>query len=175
MGLAVGVLASKFLLSSSSKAQKSVDAEPTAKGKRVAVVLAGCGVNDGAEITEAVSTLVHCSAVGASTDCFAPDMDQFHVIDHAKGKVSEGEKRNVMVEAARISRGKISPLASLKVDDYDAILIPGGFGAAKNLCNHATVAQGDGSKMVVVSLRDMRLCECFLHIFKVGSFICEGD
>ena len=115
---------------------------------KVAVVLAGCGVFDGSELTEATSTLIHLSAAGVEYECFAPNKDQFHALDHTTGD-EMAVPRNVMVEAARISRGAISPLGDLKSEDFSALFIPGGFGAAKNLCNHATVAQGDPSKLVV--------------------------
>ena len=120
----------------------------TAAGKKIAVVLSGCGVYDGAEATEAVATLVHLSRAGAEVSCYAPDKPQFHVIDHTKGAPIE-EGRNVMTESARISRGAISPLGELREEEFAALVIPGGFGAAKNLCNHATVAQGDASKLEV--------------------------
>ena len=41
--------------------------------------------------------------------------------------------RNVLVESARIARGNISPLSTLSATSYDAVVFPGGFGAAKNL------------------------------------------
>jgi enhancing lycopene biosynthesis protein 2 len=104
---------------------------------KVAVVLAGCGVYDGAEINEAVLTLLSLEQQGASYQCFAPDMEQMHVINHLSGEPMAGERRNVLVEAARIARGNIKALGALKVEDFDALLVPGGFGAAKNLCNFA--------------------------------------
>lgn len=104
--------------------------------KRVAVVLAGCGVYDGSEIHEASAVLVHLSRGGASVNMFAPNVDQMHVIDHLKGAPSE-EKRNVLVESARLARGNIQDLSKLSVKEHDAIIFPGGFGAAKNLCTWA--------------------------------------
>ena len=104
---------------------------------RVAVVLSGCGVYDGAEINEAVLTLLSLEQQGATYQCFAPDIEQMHVINHLTGEPVEGETRNVMVEAARIARGNVLDLAGAKAADYDALLVPGGFGAAKNLCNFA--------------------------------------
>jgi enhancing lycopene biosynthesis protein 2 len=105
--------------------------------KKIAVLLAGSGVYDGSEIHEAVMTLHAIEAQGASYQCFAPDIEQMHVIDHKSGDVA-GEKRNVLVESARIARGKVEPLASYRAEDYDALVLPGGFGAAKNLCTFAT-------------------------------------
>lgn len=112
---------------------------------KVAVVLAGCGVYDGAEINEAVLTLLCLEQQGASYQCFAPDMEQMHVINHLTGEPSEGESRNVLVEAARIARGNIVALSEADVADFDALLVPGGFGAAKNLSNFAVA----GAEMAV--------------------------
>ncbi|CAG07314.1 unnamed protein product, partial [Tetraodon nigroviridis] len=108
----------------------------TRMGKRVAVVLAGCGVYDGSEIHEASAVLVHLSRGGASVSMFAPNVEQMHVINHLAGKPSE-EKRNVLVESARLARGNIQDLSNLSVKDHDAVIFPGGFGAAKNLCTWA--------------------------------------
>lgn len=102
----------------------------------VAVVLAGCGKADGSEIHEAVSCLIHLSRHGAEYRCFAPDKPQADVVNHATGTPAQ-ETRNVMVEAARISRGEISPLSKLDPSRFDAVVFPGGFGAAKNLCTFA--------------------------------------
>lgn len=104
---------------------------------RIAVILCGSGRGDGSEITEAVSTLVHLSRAGASYRCFALNAPQHHVINHATGEVEPGQTRNQMVEAARISRGEISDLATLNASDFDGVIFPGGFGAAKNLCTFA--------------------------------------
>jgi enhancing lycopene biosynthesis protein 2 len=104
--------------------------------KKIGVLLSGCGVFDGAEIHEAVLTLLFLDRAGASAVCMAPNVEQFHVIDHLKQHETD-EKRNVLVESARIARGEIQDLASVKADDIDALIIPGGFGAAKNLSNFA--------------------------------------
>ena len=104
---------------------------------RVAVVLSGCGVYDGSEIYESVCTLLALERAGAEVQCFAPDVEQLHVINHLTGDVMVGETRNVLVEAARICRGQIRDVADAKVADFDALLVPGGFGAAKNLCDFA--------------------------------------
>lgn len=105
--------------------------------KKVAVVLAGCGFLDGAEIHEAVLTLLALDRAGAEIVCAAPDVGQAHVVDHAKGEPAAGEQRNVLVEAARIARGNIVPLAKLDAKSVDAAIFPGGYGAAKNLCTWA--------------------------------------
>jgi len=104
--------------------------------KNIAVVLSGCGVYDGAEIHESTLTLLAIAQQGAAYQCFAPDIPQAHVVNHLTGDEMD-EKRNVLVEAARIARGNIKPLSEYKPADYDAIIFPGGFGAAKNLCTFA--------------------------------------
>ena len=104
--------------------------------KKFAVILSGCGVFDGAEIHEAVLTLLAIDKAGASSQCFAPDVWQHHVVNHVTGN-EMAEKRNVLVESARIARGKIKPLTGFHASDFDALIFPGGFGAAKNLCNWA--------------------------------------
>ena len=106
--------------------------------KRVAVVLSGCGVYDGAEVYEAVLSLLHLSQAGAQVQCFAPDMPQLHVVNHLTGEVAAGETRNVLVEAARVVRGQIKPVTAARAEDFDALIVPGGFGAAKNLCDFAS-------------------------------------
>ncbi|MBC8445247.1 MAG: isoprenoid biosynthesis glyoxalase ElbB [Rhodospirillaceae bacterium] len=102
----------------------------------IAVVLSGCGVYDGAEIHESTLTLLALDRQGAAYQCFAPNIDQAHVINHLNGEVA-GENRNVLVEAARIARGEIKDLIKFDAADYDAIIFPGGFGAAKNLSSFA--------------------------------------
>jgi enhancing lycopene biosynthesis protein 2 len=104
--------------------------------KKVAVVLSGCGFLDGAEITEAVSTLISLSEAGCETMCFAPNQD-FKATAHY-GTNESTESRNALVEAARIARGKIQDLKELQEKDFDAIVFPGGFGAALNLSSWAT-------------------------------------
>ena len=105
--------------------------------KKVGVVLSGCGVLDGAEIHEAVITMLALDRQGAEMVLCAPDRDQLHVINHLTGEVVEGERRNVLVEAARIARGAICDVAEVTADELDALILPGGFGAAKNLCDFA--------------------------------------
>lgn len=104
--------------------------------KKFAVVLSGCGVFDGAEIHEATLSLLAIAQAGAEYEIFAPDIAQYHVINHITGKEMD-EKRNVLIESARIARGKISPLSMFKAASFDALLFPGGFGAAKNLSSLA--------------------------------------
>lgn len=103
---------------------------------RVGIVLSGCGVFDGSEIHEAVSIILALDRRGAQVTFFAPNIPQAQVIDHLTGKPLT-EKRNVLVESARIARGKIRDVATASADELDAVIFPGGFGAAKNLCDFA--------------------------------------
>lgn len=105
--------------------------------KKIGVVLSGCGVYDGSEIHETVLTLLALSRQGADVICFAPDKTQADVINHLTGEPM-AESRNVLIEAARIVRGDIHPLAQADAAELDALIVPGGFGAAKNLSTFAT-------------------------------------
>lgn len=105
--------------------------------KRVAVVLSGCGYLDGAEIYESVSTLLALDLADAEVTCFAPDKNQMHVVHHTTQTPMEGETRNVLTESSRLARGQIKPLSEAKMENFDALVFPGGFGAAKNLCDYA--------------------------------------
>ena len=109
---------------------------------KVGVILSGCGHRDGTEIREAVLTLLALDRAGAEAVCFAPDMPQNRVVDHYRGKVVPGETRNVLVEAARIARGKIADLKTAKAKDLDAVILPGGYGAALNLSSFAEAGAG---------------------------------
>lgn len=104
---------------------------------KVAVILSGCGYLDGAEIQESVFTLYFLDLAGAQVQCFAPDRDQMHVVDHLSGEPTS-ESRNVLVESARIARGAVQELSKLDMDDFDALVMPGGYGVAKNLSEFAT-------------------------------------
>lgn len=104
--------------------------------KKAAVILSGCGVYDGAEIHESVLALLALDEAGVSYQCLAPDIPQAHVIDHTIGQPT-GETRNVLKEAARIARGDIAALSEADPANFDLVIMPGGFGAAKNLSNFA--------------------------------------
>lgn len=104
--------------------------------KKIGVVLSGCGVYDGTEIHEAVITLLAIARNGAQAVCFAPDKIQSEVINHLTGEAM-AERRNVLLEAARITRGEVRPLVQAQAAELDALIVPGGFGAAKNLSNFA--------------------------------------
>jgi enhancing lycopene biosynthesis protein 2 len=104
--------------------------------KKFAVILAGCGNRDGAEIHESVMTLYAIAKAGSDYEVFAPDVNQHHVINHYTGQPTN-ETRNVLVESARIARGKIRPLSEFNAPDFDILMFAGGFGVAKNLCTYA--------------------------------------
>jgi enhancing lycopene biosynthesis protein 2 len=104
--------------------------------KKFAIILAGSGVYDGSEIHEATLTMLAIMQHGGVYQCFAPNVDQHHVVNHLTGN-QMSETRNVLVESARIARGNVKNINELKVDDFDALVLPGGFGVAKNLCNYA--------------------------------------
>ncbi|MCX6223441.1 MAG: isoprenoid biosynthesis glyoxalase ElbB [Bacteroidia bacterium] len=104
--------------------------------KRFAVILAGCGNKDGAEIHESVMTLYAIARTGSSYEVFAPDVNQYHVINHYTGQPSN-ETRNVLIESARIARGNIHPLSEFNAQKFDILMFAGGFGVAKNLCTYA--------------------------------------
>ena len=104
--------------------------------KKVGVLLSGCGVNDGAEIHESVITMLALDRAGAEMVLMAPNIDQMHVVNHYTGQEMD-EYRNVLVESSRIARGNIKDMAEISANDMDALIIPGGFGVAKNLCDYA--------------------------------------
>lgn len=133
---------------------------------KIAVVLAGCGHRDGAEIREAVLALLYLDQQGAEVSIFAPDIEQADVVNHLTGKTVE-EKRNVLVEAARIARGDIADLATAKAKDFDGLVLPGGFGAAKNLSNLASKG-----KDATVNAELQRLLNEFADAGKPIGAIC---
>ncbi|MCH1920329.1 isoprenoid biosynthesis glyoxalase ElbB [Shewanella sp. A3A] len=135
--------------------------------KKIAVLLSGCGVFDGSEIHEAVLTLLALAKAGASYQCFAPDIAQLHVINHAAGAVAATETRNVLVESARIARGDIKATTELDLSEFDGLVIPGGFGAAKNLCDFAV----NGAAAQVSPLVAEFIGQ-FIAAKKVVGFIC---
>lgn len=135
--------------------------------KKVAVILSGCGVYDGAEIHESVLTILALENAGAEYQCFAPDVPQRHVVNHLTGEVDESDSRNVLVESARITRGAISDLATINPDEFDALIIPGGFGVAKNLCSFAV--EGADSQVNEVVLK---ACKAFAEKNKTAGYAC---
>ncbi|WP_028772478.1 isoprenoid biosynthesis glyoxalase ElbB [Shewanella waksmanii] len=134
--------------------------------KKVAVILSGCGVFDGAEITESVLTLLHIAKAGASYQCFAPDIEQMHTLNHLTGE-EMSPNRNVLVESARIARGDIKALGELNCNEFDALILPGGFGAAKNLSDFAVNgAQASVQAEVLAS------CQAFAEAKKPAGYMC---
>ena len=103
---------------------------------KIGVLLSGCGVNDGSEIHETVITMLALDRADVETHLMAPNIDQMHVINHYTGQEMD-EFRNVLVESARIARGDIKDMAEVTGGDLDALIIPGGFGVAKNLSDYA--------------------------------------
>lgn len=134
--------------------------------KKVAVILSGCGVYDGAEIHESVITLLRLDQRGANVQCFAPNIVQLHVINHLTGEPMP-ESRNVLVESARIARGQIKDIREAKVEDFDALIVPGGFGAAKNLSTFAT----EGAACTVQA-DVLALAEAFAEAGKPIGLMC---
>lgn len=123
---------------------------------KVGVLLSGCGFKDGAEIHESVLTLLALDRAGAEVRCFAPDVDQAGVVDHLRGKPAPGERRNVLVESARIARGRVADVREAHAKDLDALVLPGGFGAANNLGTVGTKgAAGTLNADVARLLREM--------------------
>jgi len=135
--------------------------------KTTAVILSGCGVFDGSEIHEAVLTLLALDRAGARTVCAAPDIAQYQTVNHFTRQPVPGETRRVLAESARIARGNIVPLAQLKMDGVDAVILPGGFGAAQNLCDFGRKgADFTVHSEVAAFLRQVRLAG------KPMGFIC---
>jgi enhancing lycopene biosynthesis protein 2 len=125
--------------------------------KQVAVILCGSGYLDGSEIREAVGVLWALSRHDVHVQCFALDEPQREVVNHLTGESVAGESRNQLEESARIARGDVKPLSTLAVSEYDALLMPGGFGAAKNLCTFALEgSRGSVNKQVAQVLREMK-------------------
>ncbi|QCG65479.1 isoprenoid biosynthesis glyoxalase ElbB [Pseudomonas veronii] len=134
--------------------------------KKIAVILSGCGVYDGAEIHESVITLLRLDQRGAQVQCFAPDIAQLHVINHLTGEEMP-ESRNVLVESARIARGDVKDIREANAEDFDALIVPGGFGAAKNLSNFASTGAGCSLNPQVLAL-----AEAFAEAGKPLGLIC---
>jgi enhancing lycopene biosynthesis protein 2 len=109
------------------------------RAPRIGVLLSGCGFLDGSEIHESVLTLLHLDRAGATAICMAPRGPQLHVVDHATAEQQGGGTRDMLVESARIARGQIRDVAEVRAGDLDGMILPGGFGAAKNLCDFAAV------------------------------------
>jgi enhancing lycopene biosynthesis protein 2 len=138
-----------------------------ASQKRVGVVLSGCGFLDGAEIHEATCTLLSLDRRGAKLVAMAPDVDQMHVVDHLRSAPAEGQRRRVLEEAARLVRGQIVEMSAVGAKDLDALVLPGGYGVAKNLCTFAV----DGRSMRVLPAVE-RLAREMRSAGKPAGYIC---
>ncbi|WP_419737287.1 isoprenoid biosynthesis glyoxalase ElbB [Pseudomonas sp. COR18] len=134
--------------------------------RKIAVILSGCGVYDGAEIHESVLTLLRLDQRGAQVQCFAPNIAQMQVINHLTGEEMP-ESRNVLVESARIARGQVRDLREADVREFDGLIVPGGFGAAKNLSNFAIEGAGCSVQTEVLAL-----AEAFAEAGKPVGLIC---
>lgn len=135
--------------------------------KNIAVILSGCGVYDGSEIHEAVLTLLAIEQAGAKYRCFAPNIQQHHVINHLTGEVMVDEQRNVLVESARIARGDVEDLSEFYLDEFDALIVPGGFGAAKNLSDFAINGENFS-----VNAQVLEVCQAFAKAGKPAGYMC---
>ncbi len=134
--------------------------------KKIAVILAGCGHQDGSEIREAVITLLELDKHNTKVQIFAPNTKQFDVINHLDGSLMN-EQRNVLIESARIARGNIKDLSQARSQDFDALIIPGGYGVAKNLAN---IAQNGKNGETIPAVRN--LIHAFLNEEKPIGAIC---
>ena len=134
--------------------------------KKVAVLLAGSGVYDGSEIHESVFALLALDQRGIEYQCIAPNRDQHHVVNHLNGE-EMAEQRNILVESARIARGEIMALDAIDVHDFDGLVIPGGFGAAKNLTDFAVNGAECSINTHVASA-----CRAFAQARKPAGYLC---
>lgn len=132
----------------------------------VAVILSGCGFMDGAEIHESVLTLLALDRARASVQCLAPNIDQHHVSDHLTQQACT-EKRNVLIESARIARGHILDISQANPNDYDALILPGGYGAASSLSDFAIKGSACAVQPDV-----LRFAQAFAAARKPVGFIC---
>lgn len=134
---------------------------------KIAVVIAGCGHIDGAEIRESLFTLLHLSKQQLDYQVIAPNRPQHHVVNHLTGEEIEGEQRNILIESARIARGEIIALDQADPNGYDAIIFPGGTGAAKNLFNLALVGPDYEAEADI-----LQFAKTFVEARKPMGFIC---
>ncbi|QUM90485.1 isoprenoid biosynthesis glyoxalase ElbB [Moritella sp. 36] len=134
---------------------------------KLAVILSGTGVYDGSEINEAVLTLLSIEESGSTYQCFAPDMEQMHVVNHLTGEVMVNESRNVLVESARITRGDVKPITELNAIDFDGLIVVGGFGAAKNLSDFAI----KGAEFSAIN-EFIKVATDFKNAQKVVGYMC---
>jgi len=137
------------------------------RGKKCALILAGCGAKDGSEITEVVSLMIAFAQAKIEVSIFAPDRNCHHVVDHLTDTVSQNESRNMLCEAARIARGRISSLDDLQYENFDILCFSGGFGVAKNLCDFAF-----SGKNAILSQDIENVLFAFIKANKIVSALC---
>jgi enhancing lycopene biosynthesis protein 2 len=113
-------------------------------GRKVALILSGCGVKDGSECQESASLMIHLNRLNIEYDVFAPSAAQYHVYNHQADDVAKGEFRDMMAESARLARGPVKPVDELKHDGYSGLLMPGGFGVMKNLSDYGLKGKDGG-------------------------------
>jgi enhancing lycopene biosynthesis protein 2 len=135
--------------------------------QNIAVILSGCGALDGSEIHESVLTLLALDRAGLAYQCLAPNIPQTRVVNMADGKTQEHAKRNILEESARIARGKIKDIASANADNYTAMIFPGGFGAALNLCNF-----GSNKNNYSIQAEVFKFAKAMVEAKKPAGFIC---
>lgn len=136
--------------------------------KKIGILLSGCGVYDGTEIHEAVLTLLAVELAGAEAVCLAPNVEQHDVVDHLGGTIVPRESRNVLHESARIARGKVKDTGMVTAGELDALIVVGGYGAAKNLCNFASALGGP----VTVEPSVRTLIRALFDARKPMGFLC---
>ncbi len=137
------------------------------QNQKIAVILSGCGALDGSEIHESVLTLLALDRAELAYQCLAPNISQTRVVNMADGKTQEHAKRNVLEESARIAREKIKDIASVSADDFAAIIFPGGFGAALNLCNF-----GLNKENYSLQADIFKFAKTMIEAKKPAGFIC---
>ncbi|OIZ94214.1 glutamine amidotransferase [Candidatus Rickettsiella isopodorum] len=137
------------------------------KNQHIAVVLSGCGALDGSEIHESVLTLLALDRAELAYQCLAPNLSQTRVVNMIDGKTQEHVKRNILEESARIARGKIKDIALANADDYTAMIFPGGFGAALNLCNF-----GLNKENYSLQANVFKFAKAMVEAKKPAGFIC---
>lgn len=135
--------------------------------QKIAVILSGCGALDGSEVHESVLTLLALDLAGLTYQCLAPNIPQTRVVNMAIGKTIENSSRNILEESARIARGKIKDISSANPDDYMAMIFPGGFGAALNLCNF-----GLNKEDYSIQADVFRFAKAIVDAKKPAGFIC---
>jgi enhancing lycopene biosynthesis protein 2 len=135
--------------------------------KKIAVILSGCGNLDGSEIYETVITLLALDKAGANYQCLAPDIPQRQVMNYLTGQAESQEKRNVLQESARLARGNIADIKTVRSEDFDALIFPGGFGAAINLSDFAL-----SGAQATLEASVLTFCQTMAKAHKPMGFIC---